>query len=323
MAYQLNKNYHFVSYAGSGKCLNVYGNEQISNNRNVCLWNKQDTNAQNWVIKSFSGGTKIVSNLNQNYALNYYWGSGKGNPGNCDVYPEAGNDADSLVVFQAVDSNNNIYRIKLKNYNLYLTAKGTADGSDVKWESLVSGAKTQEWKLTLFSGTAPSTGVTLQMPQNLNQKYVGNDAVIRNAGCAVCCACDVASYYRGSNYTLAEMKTAGVYSTGNATCYWGNVPSAGFQAKYDGHTQAEYYAKIRSEITAKRPILIFMSGTYQHWVVAYGYTSTANDPAAIRVLDPCNTRNVNSTVGRDITLKESLDGQGCTSIDFVKCTFKK
>lgn len=264
-----------------------------------------------------------MSNLNQAYALNYYWGSGQGNPGNCDVYPETGNDQDSLVEFQAVDSGNNIYRIKLRNYSLYLTAKGTADGSDVKWEALVSGSNTQEWKLTLFSGTEPSTGVTLQMPQNLNQKYTNNDAIIRSMGCAVCCACDVASYYRRSNYTLDEMKTARVYSTNDATCYWGNVPSAKFEDKYDGHTQAEYYAKIRSELAAKRPILIYMSGTYQHWVVAYAYTSTANDPTAIRVLDPCNSRDVNSPVGRDITLQESLAGQGCTSIDFVKCTAKK
>ena len=151
MAFSRNTSYYMVSHAGAGKCLNVYGNEQVSPNRNVCLWTKGPGNAQSWNIKAFSAGDKIVSGLSSDYALNYYWSAGKGNPGNCDIYPQAGNDADSCITLTPVNAASNIYTIKLKNYNLYLTAKGTGDNADVRWEAPVSTGTTQQWKLDKFS----------------------------------------------------------------------------------------------------------------------------------------------------------------------------
>ena len=38
MAPSTNKTYRICSHYGSGKYLNVYGNDQVSANRNVCLW---------------------------------------------------------------------------------------------------------------------------------------------------------------------------------------------------------------------------------------------------------------------------------------------
>ena len=159
MAYSLNTNYYFVSHAGAGKSLNIYGDEQVSNNRNVCLWTKDTSGAQNWIIKSFAAGLKIVTALNQAYALNYYWGSGQGNPGNCDIYPEAGNDADSCVTLIAVNASSNIYKVKLKNYNLYLTATGTNNNSNVIWDTLDNSNTAQQWKLEEFSAAGGSTGI--------------------------------------------------------------------------------------------------------------------------------------------------------------------
>ena len=135
MAYQLNKSYLLFSNSGSGRCLNVSGGT-AANNRNVCILNKNGSAAQNWMVKAFGSNLKIVSGLNQNYALNYYWNAGQGNPGNCDIYPQAGNDADSCIVLEAVSTD--VYRIRLKNYKLYLTAKGTGDNADVRWEAPVS-----------------------------------------------------------------------------------------------------------------------------------------------------------------------------------------
>lgn len=151
MAYQRNTSYYMVSHAGAGKCLNVYGNEQVSNNRNVCLWSKSTGKAQSWSIMAFTAGDKIVSGLSQTYALNYYWSAGQGNAGNCDIYPQANNDQDSCITLVAVNTASNIYKIKLKNYNLYLTAKGTGDNADVRWESPVTTDTTQQWKLDEFS----------------------------------------------------------------------------------------------------------------------------------------------------------------------------
>lgn len=134
MAYQLNKTYLLFSNSGSGKCLNVSGGT-VANNRNVCILDKNDSAAQNWMVKAFGSNLKLVTGLNQSYALNYYWSAGQGNPGNCDVYPQSGNDADSSIVLEPVSTD--VYRIKLKNYNLYLTAKGTGNNADVRWEAQV------------------------------------------------------------------------------------------------------------------------------------------------------------------------------------------
>lgn len=146
MAIYLNKNYMIKSYAGNGRNLNVYGNEQVSNNRNVCLWT-QDTSskAQQWIIKNISGVQKITTALSSTYALNYYWSNGQGKSDNCDIYPEANNDTDSAITFVTVDADNGIYKIKLKNYALYLTAASNTDNANVSWESS-TGTTAQQWK---------------------------------------------------------------------------------------------------------------------------------------------------------------------------------
>ena len=153
MAYQLNKNYVLYSYGGTGQCLTVYGGT-ANNNQNVCVFRKVGTSAQNWTIKAFGSNLKIVTGVNQNYALNYYWSAGQGRPGNCDIYPQSGNDADSSIELNPVSTD--VYRIKLKNYDLYLTAKGTGDNGnspDVRWEAPIGMDKNylelapQEWRL--------------------------------------------------------------------------------------------------------------------------------------------------------------------------------
>ena len=146
MAYELNTTYRIKSFAGNGRNLNVYGNEQVSSNRNVCLW-AEDTsvNAQKWTIKSFTAGLKIITALNSAYALNYYWANGQGYPGNCDIYPHEDNDQDSCITLVAVNASENIYMIKLLNYNLYMTAASDADNANVSWEEY-TGTSSQQWK---------------------------------------------------------------------------------------------------------------------------------------------------------------------------------
>ena len=149
MAYQLNKTYLLFSNSGSGRCLTVSGGT-AANNRNVCILDKNDSAAQNWMVKEFGSNLKLVTGLNQNYALNYYRSAGQGKPGNCDIYPQSGNDADSCIVLEPVSTD--VYRIKLKNYNLYLTAKGTSDNADVRWEAQIplgsnyTDLAPQEWR---------------------------------------------------------------------------------------------------------------------------------------------------------------------------------
>ena len=150
MAYELGTTYQLFSHCGTGLCLGVSGGT-VANNKNVCIQTKNSNNQQKWIVKAFGSNLKIVSCLNQNYALNYYWSAGQGNAGNCDIYPQSGNDADSSVVLEPVATD--VYRIKLKNYNLYLTAKGTGANADVRWEAPVSLGSDysklapQEWRI--------------------------------------------------------------------------------------------------------------------------------------------------------------------------------
>lgn len=112
--------YNLIFHAGSGKALNIYGTAQVSQNRNVCLWTQSSTSReQQWNIASLSGNTCILSNLNTAYGLNVWLGAT--NKNNCDIHTVSDNANDSLVTISAVSTK--VYRIKLANYNLYLTAK--------------------------------------------------------------------------------------------------------------------------------------------------------------------------------------------------------
>ena len=149
----------------TNRYLNVYGNEQVSNNRNVCLWTLDaSANAQKWVYSNFSDNSKLVTALSSTYALNYYWLNGQGNPGNCDIYPHSNNDTDSALTIVAINASStaqNMYRIKLKNYNLYLTAAGDYDNADVSWQAY-SGTSAQTWKFEdVTNYTYPTTSRVL------------------------------------------------------------------------------------------------------------------------------------------------------------------
>lgn len=179
MAYALNTTYRIKSFAGSGRNLNVYGNEQVSYNRNVCLWSEDTSaNAQKWVIQSFAAGLKIITALSSTYALNYYWANGQGNPGNCDIYPHASNNQDSCITLVAVNAAENIYKIKLANYNLYMTAASDADEANVSWEEH-TGAAAQQWKFvpitTSNSFHWPTESNVLTQNFNSNSGHYGID----------------------------------------------------------------------------------------------------------------------------------------------------
>ena len=235
MAYQLDKYYHFISHAGSGRALNVYGNETISNNRNVVLWSWSNSNAQNWKVSIVNGVPKIFNALsNAQYALNIYRGSS--NYGNCDVLIAAGNDTDSEIDVNTISADNNLYRIKLVNYNLFLTAKSNTDGGDVRWEAF-TGAENQTWHFTTgsesgipdfgsYQWVTPSTRVT----QSFGGSHSGVDigaVTVGVAGDPIYAMCS-GVVKRRFDWT-ASQGTSGNASMGNAIFIQGNnpVPSIG------------------------------------------------------------------------------------------------
>jgi hypothetical protein len=191
MSYVLNKEYYFVPNAGTKAgqsyfpCLNVNGNEQASNNRNVNIYGfSSSAKAQIWKVQNFSGGLKIVSKLSENYSSTYVLDYGRitGNVGNCDIYPTdntAANNQDTCVALENYNSNTpttNIYYIKLANHtNMYLTASGEGDGKDVRWANKNTSNNYQAWKLVEVNAQSdPGEPSTTQAVTGYPKYKVGN-----------------------------------------------------------------------------------------------------------------------------------------------------
>lgn len=154
MAYENGKSYWFLSYGGSGRALSVYGNSQVSQNRNVILWDKQVIDDQSWYVGTYpiSGFVRIRTDLDQRYGLNVWRGAD--NYYNCDICMITGNEEDSKLDFITVNGNENLYRVKLLKEDMYLTAMGTGNGADVRWKALTRNDD-QLWKLVEFTGSTP------------------------------------------------------------------------------------------------------------------------------------------------------------------------
>lgn len=172
---------------------------------------------------------------------------------------------------------------------------------------------------------------SLSMPVNINQNHDLCENT-RRYGCTVSCATDVASYYGKASYTLADMREFGVYSNTNASCVWYKVPDVSFSSDVVKDNQSDYFALIKSEILASRPVLVHMTGShnsvpYPHFVVAYGYSGSCDSNDKINVLDPYNSTGAgvysNVAEGRYIMLSDAMSTEYATSIDYIKKTSKK
>ena len=60
---------------------------------------------------------------------------------------------------------------------------------------------------------------------NFNQKYNGYEDVVNSSGCALCCAADLTSFYKGSTVTVNDLKSTAysinnqkIYNEGSAIC---------------------------------------------------------------------------------------------------------
>lgn len=132
-----------ITNVATGKCLNIYGDNVTSlyNHQNVCLWSNSGTNEQKWYVTSIGNGAYIKSIINQSFGLNVYR---TGSPWNCDLLTISGNETDSQVDFISTSGG---YKIKLHNYDLYLSADSSWDGANVYW-SASSSSLYQVWSLT-------------------------------------------------------------------------------------------------------------------------------------------------------------------------------
>ena len=107
----------------------------------MTLWEDSGTNEQKWYIEYVQGHYYIRSVIDTQYGLNLYR---SGNPYNCNLYKVIGNETDSQI---DIIFTNGMYKIKLHNYDLYLTVGSSANGSNVYW-SASSTSDYQLWMLT-------------------------------------------------------------------------------------------------------------------------------------------------------------------------------
>lgn len=117
----------YLKAEGKDLCLNVHGYDTVANATNVNVYSSEDCYAQKWTVRNTSNGPKLFTSINSAYALNIY---DKDN--NCTMYIAQGNDTDSVLSFEKVDTMK--YRIKMHNYNRYLAIESEANvGSNVSW----------------------------------------------------------------------------------------------------------------------------------------------------------------------------------------------
>lgn len=180
MSLEFGKNYNIISHSGVGRLLTVFGNEVVDDATRVCLSDKRaSAQSQEWVIKAEQDYAKVYTSLlgGKTHAINI---NSARNP-KCTMYTANGNDFDSLVDFLTVSAEKNLYRIKLKNYNLYLFAKDMVNFANVTWQT-PSTADTASfiWKLattgapseSLYAWPTESTRVTQKF--SVNNPHDGN-----------------------------------------------------------------------------------------------------------------------------------------------------
>lgn len=315
MAYESGKTYWIVPQNNTGVALSVYGNTQVSENRNVIVWSKQDIADQLWRVDVSNGYARIKSTINDAYALNIWLGSS--NYGNCDIHTWSGNLEDSKINFRTIDASQNLYLIQ--NYrnnadnNLYLTAESTASGANVKWTGRNTGLN-QVWKLIEKTGGGGGTRTMIDLPQgrtyNWSQFHTAIMDICGDAGCSLTCLLDIANIFGPRAYSASEIYQVcgweewGVNSWAIPSSCAGYIDATG----YAPSGTRSVFAVARAQINANNPIIIKLSkpgGT--HFVVGVGYTGNGASASEFIVLDPGS--------GRQWTLQEAMNyNYGMTTV---------
>lgn len=250
------------------------------------------------------------NNPGERYALNVWKGSS--NYYNCDIHTITGNLEDSKLDLITVNGGENLYRVKLLNENMYLTAMGTGNGADVRWKALTRNDD-QLWKLIeVTDGGETGEFVSIPMTTNINQKYVGHDSWIRAYGCAVCCGVDIASWTHNTHYTVDDMILNVDYTEDESGYQWSG-PN-GFELDHKENlaqaSLADTIERIKYYLRRGVPVACHAVGANgaEHWFVAYGIVNGDNrswETSGIKVMDPYNP-NENDPVGATRTIADAM-----------------
>lgn len=144
---QWGKKYKIIN-VGTGKCLNISGSNltSLDNGRNVNLWSDTGSNEQKWLIPALGQRRIIKSAIDRNFGLNI---KRSGTPYNCNVHRVFQNEADSVV---SIILDDGYYKIKLYNYDLYLTAASSDNDANAYWAPNMDNQPNvdyQRWRFTL------------------------------------------------------------------------------------------------------------------------------------------------------------------------------
>lgn len=284
MAYENGAVYWICPVGNENVALSVRGNSEVSQNRDVFLYKREDVNDQLWKVDvDFTAGyARIKSQLNNAYALNIYLSTG-----NCDIHTWNDNLEDSKIKFVTKNADENKYYIQ--NYrnnqsnNLYLTASTTSSGGLVTWAGRNSNA-IQEWKLIKKNDS--SSGGKIDIPVLLSQKN-HPDQWIQNSGCAVIAAIMAAAYH---DQTIYGIQSFDAYWNTSKGYTWMTPRGWRFQDDTTPSTipgDAATVQYIKSYIDRGIPPLCYCPGSAGHWMVAYDYSSgsTFED---IKIIDPAD-----------------------------------
>lgn len=160
----------------SNKVVNIQGAniDSLTANQNVTLYKSTGSNEQIWRIDNIPTTEEyfVKSYVDETFGLNV--NKRKTNYLNCDVTKLSGNENDSAVYL--ISQGNGYYKIRLVNiiedYCYYMTAKGTTDGSDIRWETAQE-SDSQLWRLEIVEGTAPIPVEHIEVSPETLQMNVG------------------------------------------------------------------------------------------------------------------------------------------------------
>lgn len=126
------------------KYLNIAGSNLLGSHldgQDVTIWTDSGAGEQLWILPSLpSSNTYVRSYMNRDVGLNAQRSSTT--KYNCNVRKITGNESDTAVTIESATGG---YKIKLKNYNMYLTVNTSTNGTSVYW-SVGANTNYQIWK---------------------------------------------------------------------------------------------------------------------------------------------------------------------------------
>ena len=155
-----NKTYWIKSNAGAGRTLGVVGNTIVNNSAVKSQIYNPSLLTQKWTIKSISGYLRLINEQNTSFGLH-------NTNDTADVYSISSGGTSTALTYVTINSATNVYKIKMRFDDLYLTADSS---NNVTWTSNTNSVN-QQWK---FIDTSKNYAIYPCKKMNITQKYDGS-----------------------------------------------------------------------------------------------------------------------------------------------------